>query len=166
MNAQMGSALPIEKLDRHNYASWKYKMYQYLVGQGYWSYLEGAQEKAPDLINPNYPTWQQGASRVIYCLAKCVQDHMLSYIRDVKAPKEAWKNLKKIFVSSTTTRKLQLRQELNNIRQRDMSGRTIPSKSKTYVIHSAPSMSQLMMMRWCISALVALHKSMAHFGLP
>ena len=35
-------------------------------------------------------------------------------------PKEAWENLKKIFAASTTTRKLQLHQELNNIRQRDM----------------------------------------------
>ena len=34
--------------------------------------------------------------------------------------KKAWENLRKIFVASTTTRKLQLRQELNNIRQRDM----------------------------------------------
>ena len=36
-------------------------------------------------------------------------------------PKEAWENLKKIFSTNTTTRKLQLRQELNNIQQRDMS---------------------------------------------
>ena len=43
---------------------------------------------------------------------------MLSYIRDVKAPTEAGENLKKIFTAST---KLQLRQELNNIRQEDMS---------------------------------------------
>ena len=35
-------------------------------------------------------------------------------------PKEAWGNLKKIFAASTTNRKLQLRQELSNVRQRDM----------------------------------------------
>ena len=32
MNTQMGSALPSEKLDRNNFASWEYKMHQYLVG--------------------------------------------------------------------------------------------------------------------------------------
>ena len=45
---------------------------------------------------------------------------MLSYIREARMPKEAWGNLKKIFVPNTTARKLQLRQELNNIQQRDM----------------------------------------------
>ena len=39
----------------------------------------------------------------------------------MKALTKAWKNLKKIFAASTTTRKLQLRQELNNIQQGDMS---------------------------------------------
>ena len=79
-------------------------MQQYLVGQGYWSYINGTQEIAPDITNPNHPTWQQDISRVMYSLAACVQDHILSYIRDAKAPKEGWKNLKKIFVASTTTR--------------------------------------------------------------
>ena len=57
----------------------------------------------------------------MYCLATCVHDHMLGYIREAKTPKEAWENLKKIFAANTTARKLQLRQELNNIQQRDMS---------------------------------------------
>ena len=36
-------------------------------------------------------------------------------IRDAKTPKDAWGNLKKIFATSTTTRKLQLKQELSNL---------------------------------------------------
>ena len=28
-------------------------MHQYLAGQGYWSYIEGAEEIAPDLIVPH-----------------------------------------------------------------------------------------------------------------
>ena len=39
--------LPSEKLDRNNFASWEYKMHQYLVGQGYWSYIEGAHIDRP-----------------------------------------------------------------------------------------------------------------------
>ena len=46
---------------------------------------------------------------------------MLGYIREAKTPKEAWENLRKIFAANTTARRLQLRQELNNIQQRDMS---------------------------------------------
>ena len=46
---------------------------------------------------------------------------MLGYIREAKKMKEAWGNLRKIFAVNTTTRKLQLHQELNNIQQRDKS---------------------------------------------
>ena len=31
----MASSLLTEKIDRSNYASWSYKMHQYLVGHGY-----------------------------------------------------------------------------------------------------------------------------------
>ena len=90
-------------------------MHQYLVGQGYWSYIKGAHEDQPGPTAPKYATWEQATSRVMYCLAICVHDHMLDYIREAKTPKEAWENLQKIFVANTTARKLQLRQELNNI---------------------------------------------------
>ena len=116
MNTQMGSSLASEKLDQSNYSSWEYKMNQYLVGQGYRTYINNAQENKPEITNANYPTWEQGVSRVMYCLTTCVHDHMLSHIRDAKMPKEAWENLKKIFAANTSARKLQLRQELNNIR--------------------------------------------------
>ena len=64
---------------------------------------------------PEYATWEQAASRVMEFLATCVHDHMLDYIREAKTPKEAWENLRKFFAANTTARKLQLRQELNNI---------------------------------------------------
>ena len=60
--------------------------------------MNGALENKPDITTANYPTWEQGASRVMYCLATCVHDHMLSHIRDAKKPKEAWENLKKMLV--------------------------------------------------------------------
>ena len=59
----MGSTLPTEKLERTNYMSWEYKMYQYLDGQGYWSYIQGAHENQPDSKHANYPAWEQAASR-------------------------------------------------------------------------------------------------------
>ena len=96
-------------------------MHQYLVGQGYWSYIKGAQENKPNPTDAEYATSEQAASRVMYCLATCVHDHMLGYIREAKTPKEAWENLKKIFAANTMTHKLQFCQELNNVQQRDMS---------------------------------------------
>ena len=75
----------------------------------------------PNPIHIDYPTWEQATRRVLYCLASCVHDHMLDYIREAKMPKDAWENLEKILVANTTTRKLLLRQELNNLQQRDTS---------------------------------------------
>ena len=115
LNTQMGSAIPSEKLDRNNFASWEYKMHQYLVSQGYWSYIKGAQENRPDPTTPKHSIWEQAASRVLYFLATCVHEHMFCYIWEAKTLKEAWGNLKNIFAAKTTTRKLQLREELNNI---------------------------------------------------
>ena len=113
----MGSALPTEKLDRTNFTLWEYKMHQYLVGQGYWSYIIGTHKNPPNSTHADYPAWEQAASRVLYFLAWCIHDHMLGYIRDSKTPKEAWEKLKKIFAANTVARKLQLRQELNNVQQ-------------------------------------------------
>ena len=105
-------------------------MNQYLVGQGYWSYINGALENKHDIPNTNYPTWEQGASRAMYCLAICVHSHMLSHIQDAKMSKEAWENLKKIVTANMTTRKLQLRQELNNIKQKDRFVLDTPPRSR------------------------------------
>ena len=54
----------------------------------------------------------------------------MSYVRDAQTPKGAWENLKKVFAASTTARKLQLRQELRNLRQCDLSVADYTSKIK------------------------------------
>ena len=48
MDRGMASSLRKEKLNRSNYASWSYKMHQYLLGHGYWSYVEGANDAEPE----------------------------------------------------------------------------------------------------------------------
>ena len=47
MDRGMASLLLTEKLDKSNYASWSYKMCQYLLGHGYWSYEDGANDATP-----------------------------------------------------------------------------------------------------------------------
>ena len=84
-------------------------MHQYLLGHGYWSYVEGVNDAAPNSMHKDFPAWEQATSRVLYCFASCVSDQLLSYIWEVKTPKEAWGNLKKIFPTSTIARKLMLR---------------------------------------------------------
>ena len=92
--------------------------------------MEGVNEVVPGSTHKDFPVWEQATSRVLYCLASCVHTQMLGYIRDARTPKEARENLKKIFAASTTARKLQLRQELNNIRQRDMTVTDYTTKIK------------------------------------
>ena len=59
-------------------------MNQYLFGQGYWSYIKGALEEKPVIIEANYPAWEQGVSLLMYFLETYVHDHMLSHILDAK----------------------------------------------------------------------------------
>ena len=51
----MASSLPTEKLDRTKYASWSYKMHQYLLRHDYWSYVEGANDIAPESTHIDFP---------------------------------------------------------------------------------------------------------------
>ena len=69
IDMKIGSSLPSEKLDCTNFASYKYKMHRYLVRQGYWSYIEGAQESQPNPTHVDYLVWEKATSRVLYCLA-------------------------------------------------------------------------------------------------
>ena len=61
----MASSLSMEKLDISNYASLSYKMHQYLLKHGYWSYVDGANDVAPESTHRDFPTWEQAASRVL-----------------------------------------------------------------------------------------------------
>ena len=49
---------------------------------------------------------EKAASRVMYFLVSSVGDQLLSYIRDAKTPKDAWKNLKKFFATRAMAKKL------------------------------------------------------------
>ena len=103
MDRSMACSLPTKKLDRNNYASWSYKMHQYMLEHGYWSYVEGVNDAAQDLTHKDFLAWEQGTSRIMYCFASNVGDQLLSYIRDGKTPKDAWMNRKKVYLESTTT---------------------------------------------------------------
>ena len=75
----------------------------------------------------------------MYCFASCVNDQLLTYIRDAKMLKDAWVNLKWIFTASTTARKLQLRQELSNVQQKDLSAADYTAGSRRFATLSPPS---------------------------
>ena len=61
----MGSSLPTEKLDMTNYVSWSYKMHQYLLGHGYWSYIEGGNDTTLESTHKDFSSLEQARSRVL-----------------------------------------------------------------------------------------------------
>jgi hypothetical protein len=46
--------------------------HQYLLGHGYWSYVDGGNDTTPDPGDAGYAAWEKSASRVMYCFASCV----------------------------------------------------------------------------------------------
>ena len=84
---------------------------------------------------------------------------MLGYIREEKTPKEGLENLKKIFAANTTTRKLQLRQELNNIQLRDMSITSYTLKIKE-LCYALGSIDDSEMVQICLGGLAPRFNTM------
>ena len=74
MDRGMASSLLKEKLNRSNYASWSYKMHLYLILNGYWSYVDGANDSIPDVTHRDPSSWEEATSRVMYCFASSVND--------------------------------------------------------------------------------------------
>ena len=42
-----------EKLEKNNFHAWKFRMTNFLMGKGYWEYIEGDLKDAPDLPETN-----------------------------------------------------------------------------------------------------------------
>ena len=42
-----------EKLDKNNFHAWKFRMTNFLMGKGYWEYIEGEHEEAPVILEEN-----------------------------------------------------------------------------------------------------------------
>ena len=84
------------------------------MGKGYWEYIEGEHETAPNLPEYNvttvdikaYKDWNQGARKVMHWLSISVQDTMIGHIQDAKSPKEAWDILVQLFATNTKARKI------------------------------------------------------------
>jgi hypothetical protein len=90
-----------EKLDKNNFHAWKFRMTNFLMGKGFWDYVEGENEDPPELPEENataveikaFKDWNQGARKVMYWLSVSVTDTMIGHILDVHIPAEAWQNL-------------------------------------------------------------------------
>ncbi|MCO5567849.1 hypothetical protein L7F22_021545 [Adiantum nelumboides] len=118
-----------DKLDKNNFHAWKFRMTNFLMGKGYWDYIDGNQEEMPDLpdVNPTaeqikaFKDWNQGARKVMYWLSVSVQDTMIGHIQDATSPKQAWDRLVSVDTTNTKARKIQLKNELNTVKKENLS---------------------------------------------
>ncbi|MCO5554111.1 hypothetical protein L7F22_007637 [Adiantum nelumboides] len=93
-----------DKLDKNNFHAWKFRMTNFLMGKGYWDYIDGNQEEMPDLpdVNPTteqikaFKDWNQGA-------------------------RKAWDRLVSVDTTNTKARKIQLKNELNTVKKETIS---------------------------------------------
>ena len=98
MTSENVNQIVAEKLDKNNFHAWKFRMTNFLMGKGYWEYIEGEQESAPELPEENptaaevraYKDWTQGSRKVMHWLSISIQDTMIGHIQDARSPKEAW----------------------------------------------------------------------------
>jgi hypothetical protein len=111
----------IEKLYKNNFQVWKFKIMNFLMGKGYWEFING-DEKEPLLPeNPTQQqiqankTWHEKARKVLYWLSVSVCESMIVHIQDAKSPKQAWATLVKMYSTNTQVHKMQFKQELHNL---------------------------------------------------
>ena len=98
-----------EKLDNNNYAIWKFRMDNFLIGKGYWD-LVTCDEPKPRIPKRNatadqqkaHKTWLERARKVLHCLSICISDAMVMQIMNCKSPKDAWAVLTRYYGTNTS----------------------------------------------------------------
>ncbi|MCO5597945.1 hypothetical protein L7F22_052032 [Adiantum nelumboides] len=128
-----------EKLDSNNFPTWRFWITNFLYGNGFWDYIEGENNEAPRCYKENatleenkaLKDWMQGKSNVMYWLSMSVLDGMMGYLESAPSLAIAWKSLEKLNEDHTRVKKLQLKIELNTMKQGCLSIKDYASKIKT-----------------------------------
>jgi hypothetical protein len=63
-----------EKLDKNNFHAWKFRMTNFLMGKGFWDYVEGENENPPKLPEENATAVKKGIQGLE---PGCTQGHVL-----------------------------------------------------------------------------------------
>ena len=117
----------IEKLDKNNYQPWKFRMRNYLIGKSLWGYVTG-EEAEPRLPTENvsveelkaWKTWNEKDKKVMFLISQNVTNGMIGHIQDLETSKEAWDTLERWYNTNTKARKIQLKNELNNMKKNNL----------------------------------------------
>ena len=77
-----------EKLDKNNFHAWKFRMTNFLMGKGYWEYIDGEHQEAPECLEEDASAeeikalkdWNQESRKVMYWLSISVRYTMIGHI--------------------------------------------------------------------------------------
>ena len=101
-----------------NYATWVADLDVMLRHHRHWSWIEGANKQpppkmiqvptpssataatSPDIENPTYTTWEDGASNALYCIMMTCESNVKDQIRQTSVPSKVWKKLKNLYKPS------------------------------------------------------------------
>ena len=117
----------IEKLDKDNYQPWKFRMSNYFMGKGLWGYVTGEETKPKLLKEGATPddlkarkTWNERDKKVMFLILQNVSNGMIGHIQELTTSKDAWETLERLYTSNTKARKIQLKNELNNMKKTNL----------------------------------------------
>ena len=122
--AKSSTNVGIEKLEKGNYQPWKFCMKNYLIGKSLWGYVTG-EELEPKLPLENatkaelkaWKTWNEKDKKVMFLISQNVSNSMIGHTQELNSSKEAWNALDKLYTTNTRARKIQLKNELNNMKK-------------------------------------------------
>ena len=94
------------------------------MGKSLWGYVTG-EEAEPELSPENtteadlkaWKAWNEKDKKVMFLISQNVSNSMIGHIQELNSAKEAWDALEKLYTTNTRARKIQLKNELNNMKK-------------------------------------------------
>ena len=95
-----------------------------MVGKVLWGYVIGEDTKlelplegaTPDDLKA-WKIWNERDKKGMFLISQNVSNGMIGHIKELTTSKDAWETLERLYTSNTKPRKIQLKNELNNMKE-------------------------------------------------
>ena len=67
-----------------------------------------------------WKTWNEKDKKVMFLMSQNISNGMIGHMQELDSSKEAWDTLKRLYITNTKARKIQLKNELNNMKKNNM----------------------------------------------
>lgn len=129
-----------DKLDKGNFQAWKFRMMNFLMGKRVWGMIMGA-DKEPVVPDINATAaqvqaskaWNEKSRKVLHWLSICMSNAMIGHIQECTNPKDVSDVLVNLYDTSTHARKLQLKQDLHDVKKGNLNINDYALKVKSIV---------------------------------